>query len=461
MKHACCSKMIVAIAALMLCGSLSYGDTTVTPQTKFTGYTSVEAGQVVQGSKVLTPLFDNNSNYVILERIYAGANMQTLFNPLPIEGNVGFEMKAYRETPASSNYSSDQGQTSRIFYFPYITRADIQYTVNNSLKLQAGYFPFKYNENARNLGEYLFRTGSYPQYIISDFDFPMARVLGLHANGNEFDKTLNWDALLTANAEFTTIGDINLTGVVSYTPCQLLTIGGGVQFASLISAGQNTSPHVSSNAYVKSIHKTSDTTNDTSFGYYTFASTKLMGRIAIDLKTLFPDNLKSFCGAEDLKIYSEAAILGLKNYPGSLDSTTVNGVKSPKTRYDDIKKRIPVMIGINIPTYKILDILSFECEWFGSTDPNDMTQVVRDGIPSERQSSFSGTSYADSTRDNWKWSFYAKKTLAGHFNILAQIASDHLRWEYNGYADHANHDGIEALRAINKYYFIVRFGYNF
>ena len=47
------------------------------------------------------------------------------------------------------------------------------------MDLAVGYFPYKYNPEARNLGEYLFRSGTYPVYLTNDYDFPLARVAGL------------------------------------------------------------------------------------------------------------------------------------------------------------------------------------------------------------------------------------------------------------------------------------------
>ena len=67
------------------------------------------------------------------------------------------------------------------------------------LQLALGYFPFKYNPQASNMGEYLFRTGTYPPFVINDFDDCEARLLGLRATGNLF-------GALTGTAVATTIG---------------------------------------------------------------------------------------------------------------------------------------------------------------------------------------------------------------------------------------------------------------
>jgi hypothetical protein len=46
------------------------------------------------------------------------------------------------------------------------------------LTLGFGVFPFKYNPDVRNLGEYLYRTGTYPPTMSNTFDFPLARLTG-------------------------------------------------------------------------------------------------------------------------------------------------------------------------------------------------------------------------------------------------------------------------------------------
>jgi hypothetical protein len=44
---------------------------------------------------------------------------------------------------------------------------------NPFLEVTAGYFTYKYNPQVRNLGEYLFRTGTAPGYIMNFFDWPV------------------------------------------------------------------------------------------------------------------------------------------------------------------------------------------------------------------------------------------------------------------------------------------------
>ena len=440
------AKRLLAVSVMLVFAGAGFGEATV--KLNPSGYASYNVGEVVHAnplsathSGIGTPVVDA----AFLQRVFAGFNIQASFDPLPITTNVAFEMKVYNQIPREERTFMDYGQSQRIYYLPYITRADFVYSPGPAFSLDIGYFPVKYNDDARNLGEYLFRSGTYPQYLITNFDFAAARVSGLRVNGVAFNN-LHWDALLTANFEFATIGDLNFTGIASYSLLnKFLELGGGVSFCSFISADKkHTQPELSTNTADMYIDENRDTAN------YTFAGTKLMGRVSIDPKQLFSC---AIFGKEDLKMYGEAAVLGVKNYPVSIDSST---------RYNDIVKRIPVMFGFNIPTFKLLDVFSMEWEWFGSPYPNDMETIYMDGLPVAQKSYKSGptSTYEDSTNDNWKWSFYARKTLAGRFHIVFQMASDHLRWEWADYGKQAMLQNEALTKRWHKYY-VLKLGYSF
>ena len=99
-----------------------------------------------------------------------------------------------------------------------------------------------------------------------------------------------------------------------------------------------------------------------------------MARLSVDPKGFLPSGFKDMCGNEDFKIYAEAAILGFTNitaYKDSMDPNTglpVPGkfaIDSSKNYYSRISQRIPVMFGFTLPTFKLLDYLSAEWEWYG------------------------------------------------------------------------------------------------
>lgn len=441
-----------AVAGMLVFAGPGFGEESAVKLTP-TGYASYAVGQVVQANPITAEQATNSPqvDHLLSQQTFIGFNVQAAYDPLPITTNIGVEMKAFTETPRSTTTWYDQGSATRMYYFFYLTRADLVYSPSEAFNLDLGYFPVKYSDDARNLGEYLFRSGTYPQYLITNFDFAAARVTGLNVYGTLLG-SLKYRALLTINTEYATMCDLNFTAIASYSLLdKFFELGSGVSFCSFISANATrTRPDTSivgGNTRGKYIDENGDTTT------YTFAGTKLMGRLAIDPKALFKSDI---FGKEDLKLYAEAAILGIKNYPVSLDTTTTG------TRYDDIVKRIPVMFGFNFPTFKFFDVLNMEWEWFGSIYPNDMTSYVKDGFPIPMSNMWTNKGfYADSARDNWKWSFYAKKTFAGHFNVVAQVASDHLRWDRSAvYSEQANLMS-EALTQRKHKYYVVKLGYSF
>jgi len=86
------------------------------------------------------------------------------------------------------------------------------------LQASLGMLRLKYNPDGRNFGDYIFRTGTYPTYIITNFDFPAARLLGLHLSSDPI-ANLHADLLLTSEAFIYPLFDFSLTGI-----CELQTI---------------------------------------------------------------------------------------------------------------------------------------------------------------------------------------------------------------------------------------------
>jgi hypothetical protein len=408
------------------------------------GFVALREGQVVKGET--ESIKDQaRSDHVWVQGMNVGLNVQAKFNSLPATGNLGMEILVCND---NSPYPQDFGQSRRLNFYPYLSRADLTYSLGDKedpfLVIDAGYFPFKYNKEVRNLGEYLFRSGTYPQYLITNFDFPMTRLMGLHVSGL-MGESINWDVLATTNVEWTAIGDLNLTGMLSWKPTPLFELGFGASWCSILSVNwDNTTPMVEGNDYI-AVNSNSDTLKY----FYTFAGQKAMGRITLDFQQLFPGN--DFFGKEDLKLYSEAAVLGLINYPVSLDGYT---------RYDTLWQRIPVMVGFNIPTFKFMDIFNVEVEWFGNQYPNSLNSTKLDNqpIPLSSYGNEKSSVYLNNHDDDWKWSVYGKKTFADHFDVTFQFARDHYRWFR---LDYTKEDGKEALRKNDEWYYTFKIGYTF
>jgi hypothetical protein len=352
----------------------------------------------------------------------------------------------------------------------YVHRADAEYFFGKSDdfngELDIGYFPYKYNPDVRNLGEYMFRSGTYPGWLITNFDWSTARLAGIKFSSDLF-KIWHNDFLATSETAMFPYYDVSLSWLSSIKPFgKVLDIGAGVDLARVFPVNDfYTTPKTTIN--LKQIKNTPvavadtvngvpgtriDTTADSS--YYTYSGTKLMGRLVFDFKGLLPDNVARIFGENDGRLYSEVCVLGLENQ-GVNDSA--HGIVA---YYDKLWQRIPIMFGFNVPTFKILDVLSLEAEYYRSPYPDDFGNQLRWSSPTEGcpvPAVGIGDYLVNQTdvynRNFWKWSVYASKTFNKHFMLIVQAARDHSRTStsYPLYAD-----GEECFVKPNQWYWAVK-----
>ncbi len=298
----------------------------------------------------------------------------------------------------------------------------------------AGVIPYKYDPEAKNLGEYLFRTGEHPAYIETSFDQAYATMTGVRVNA-EIARNLSVDLLLTTETQVVPLNDWSLSLLAGYRVPGLLDFGAGVMFdrvfqvSGLLDKGSGGAG--SPNTYL-----TGTGQPDT----FSWGGTKVMARLSLDPKGLLPPALHGIFGGEDGIFYGEAAILGVGNITAYRDSTNPdNGqpvpghyvIDSALNFYSDIWQRIPVMFGFNVPTFKLLDYLSAELEWYGWPYSSALYDYQNFSYPLLPQPN------GVSTASHWKYSFNAKKTVGGAVSVIGQIARDHTRHDvyYNGYTD--------------------------
>jgi hypothetical protein len=338
---------------------------------------------------------------------------------------------------------------------------------NPALAIEAGIFPFKYDSDSRNLGEYLFRTGAYPNYIQTDFDFAFARLTGFHLSRVDFGSWKN-DILLTTETDLQPRFDWTFSYLTEVSIGSVLKAGAGVSFTNFLSVNEDytTPKDQQGDAYVTNLHtdsldigggiKVPVTSGDT--GYYTFQSTKVMARASFNPQALIPiPGLE----AEDLKVYGEIALLGVKNYPRpSPDDTDMT-----YGFFTERAQRMPCMFGINLPTFGLLNLLSVEMEWYGLRGPNSFENRERHvAVPLPQKvinNITEGGSYVDadySAKDDWKWSVYAKKELAPGLDLVAQAARDHVRHSV-GYA--IQKDWEEALTKPDQWWWAAKVAFHY
>ena len=364
------------------------------PKVTCTGLASYEFGQIYRGIYAETQFEHRWEN-----RVYTDLNLNADINDrLRVVAGLEYEMSfsqrqdnAFRASLLKfSTISLNQGE-GIVTIFDKNSAAP--------LELHGGYMLYKYDDEARNLGEYLFRSMTYPQVLFTQFDFTKVRLLGLRLNSSLWQGRFKEDLFVTSAVDFYPMYDYSVAYVASVKPVQAIEIGAGVDFDRMLPVDNTkTTPKSVGNSYVDPVNQ-ADTT------YYSFAGTKIMGRMCFDPKAFF--NTRIF-GAEDLKIFSEVAILGVKNYPGD---------------YSQLWQRIPLMFGMNFPAFKVLDVLSVQGEYFRSPYPDSYYEVMWNQLPRP----YIKQDMTPYQCDDWKWSIYASRKILGGLSIIGQIANDHTR----------------------------------
>lgn len=311
----------------------------------------------------------------------------------------------------------------------------------NTLDFTAGVFKFKYNPDVRNLGEFLFRSATYPAYVRTDFDDISAKLLGFNIS-HDISVGFHHDLLFTTETVFYPAMDWSLAYLFNYDLLNkgFFNFGAGISFAHLISVydrGIITTPRSEDNRFIKD--------GDTS--YYSFKGNKLMLKASID-PLAFVRPVALF-GKNDLKIYAEALVVGLKSYP---DTTAKSNTYNPS--YSDWLEKTIITFGFNLPTFTILDVMSLEFEYWDSKYYNDYRQIyVIDGRP------LAPGLNKEIKESNWKWSLYMKRSFFdGHMAITAQCARDHMRL-FSALYDRANHR--EMLVQAGDWWWVTKISFNF
>jgi len=313
------------------------------------------------------------------------------------------------------------------------------------LQVECGYFPIKYDAEATNFGEYLFsaRTGTYPQYIITDFDNDLSTLLGLHISST-LPCGLKQDLLFTSEMLLPPYGDFSLAYMAGYQVGKVLDFGGGVSLNRLVPIDPLlTTVHAPSEVAYNSSNLPVVKSGDTL--YYTKQGVKLMVRAAFDPKSHLPSGVSSQLGPQDGKIYFESAILGVEDYG---------------TLYNNIWQRNPRMVGFDFPTFSpfftsqlgfgLLDILSLEGEYFNSPYYNDLYNIQQTARPDPLPTAITAVA-----GHQYHWSVFAIKELTKGLSIRALVGKDH----YLGYVQDnmGNPLGQSLMNGNNTWHYDVKF----
>jgi hypothetical protein len=442
-------RFLMAAVVIALVSSLFAEQETPAPdpepgKTMLSGFTAFEVGQF-EHARYIKDMMGIDHNWI--ESGYLHLSFNSFINEhLSVRGTVEARV-GYQTSPLDEIFDPTQAPPSKIIYWTIPNAEGILSFGKKEVPVTigVGLFEYKYNPEAQNLGEYLFRTGTYPAFINTSFDLPLARLGGIVASCkiNDF---LRQDLLLTTLGDMQPYNDFSLTYVADASIGPALDVGAAVQFANLISV-------MSDQTSVRSYYGNGYLTAPGDTGFYTFKGTKLMARIMFDPKRLFTESL---LGKEDCKLYVEAAILGLESYPAS-NTIDISNPSNP-IGYDHLNQKIPVMMGFNIPTFNILDRAALEAEWYGCRYPISNRMVIVNGYAAPSGPSNDGYTWEDYRKDDWKLSINVEKTLFKKFSLIIQAARDHSKLETTIKKDQ---DYDDVLVRPKHWYWMGKMKFNF
>lgn len=371
-----------------------------------------------------------------------------------------------------------------------------------SLSITFGLMPYKYNPDSRNLGEYLFRSTPYPNTTINGswnlINASFSSTKGVIVEKDFFDKKWQNDFIVSLSDEVYPLNDINLAYVTSYK-IGILELGAGANLNNIIpNRPSAATPEKKLNSYftyngvtyfgddlyydqqsgyfgnrakellstgiaadsleatnfdalstsytqkaklVDSLNKadTVGSPNPLARSYYTFKGKMLMGRASLNIGSLISDKM-------DCKLYSELDVLGWNNYP---------------IFYENRTERMPIMVGLTIPTFGLLDYLALEVEYWKNRYPIINYKTLQTGFPIVNWDAMKSSSkpidiskpYTD---DDFKWSVSTRKSIGKYFTVDAQIANDHtrpIRYDFSPYK-------YDTMLDSKSWYYILRLQVN-
>lgn len=418
------------------------------PWPKISGWGWLTMGQVVNtepNKHALYPEFDNKWLTDLQAGIKVSASV-TSRSTCQIHLMTSLQFPVVTVTAGADNSEPLQKSFS-VSLLDASIRTNWRIGDKDTILTEFGYFPVKYNPEAMNLGEYLFRSNTYPGLLVSGFEIAdKVKMAGIHsgyikhASAGDFKLNL----YLNTETESYPTFDLSLSYIIGYsTPKSVLDVSAGISHHHLVAFDEKRITPGKSDAYNTIATSFVDsTTGDTTD--YTFRGTKLAARATFNVKKFF--EWKIF-GDNDLKLYAEMAILGLRDYPGW---------------YSNLRERIPIMFGFNFPTFKLLDVLAMELEYYPNPYQNAFHFIWKSNSPVPYFGLNTGINYYSDWEkkndDDWKWSVYASKKIKC-VRISGQIASDHS--SKSSYLPAGKKLYNEIVPRTKDWYYMLRCGFYF
>ena len=176
-----------------------------------------------------------------------------------------------------------------------------------------------------------------------------------------------------------------------------------------------------------------------------------MSRITLAFNKLFEFER---LGEEDLKVYAEASLLGVKDYP---------------LFYTNKLNRLPVMAGIILPGFRFLDLVALQVEYFNSPYVNSIQNRAQNhGVGGAQlqyntpwfpgaSPAYSKKTYNDVTKDdNISWSLLIKKEIVPGLTLSSQFGKDHLRLVSSSVFWGQTTDNQELTSRLSDWYWLIQ-----
>jgi hypothetical protein len=197
---------------------------------KLSLFTAMDIGRLEEGRDLRTKDYDPSG--LALNRTYVNVGFEQQLderNFLSV-GVGGIFWKAFESETGSP-------ESKVIKFGPGISNAFMKWTPNDLVAVTFGYFPYKYNEASRNLGEYLFRTEAYPTVVftggwswMNDARYNTVGAMLTVKTGN-----LKHDLGLFGEYFNAPIYDITPGYIATWKPTEGLTLGGGATLHRFLS----------------------------------------------------------------------------------------------------------------------------------------------------------------------------------------------------------------------------------
>lgn len=435
--------VIVCIITCIACAE-AVRDSADNKKVSLSGMVELEASEMVK-ARITYSGYSSTVDHVWGNKLLGTLNFAaTPASYLNLRGSFEFRQYTYK-----TNFNSSYNLGDFLYTDFFIREGQGIFSLfkdeSMSIDMAIGLMPYKYNQDVRDLGEYLFRSGTYPFYLTTDFDRPFARLTGMRTGFNYKSDELcaNIDLLALTERETRPFWDLSFAAIGGINLFKIFDIGAGVDFAHAVAMDKNVTQPKDSFSVSEYFKYNADSSHvDT--GYYTFTGTKVMAHATIDpfgrIRHTEGSLLRSIIGENGGKMYGEIAIIGLENYPANINNPY---------GYDKLDEKSPFMFGIDIPAWKLFDVLSLEFEHYPNPNPNSAAYVIRDGSPMPWFTNVS-TAYDTATgsaayKPRWYWTLYMKKQIIKNFSIVCQIGHDHQRWEMPMNYQTFSYDYEEAL----------------